>query len=65
METAVFPDATASANENVLLALQLNKDHQGAVKTQIEQLEDDLANLDKLLVRAEPHVPLHGTDRED
>ena len=53
IETAVFPDPTASANEQVLRALQLNKDHQGAVKTQIEQLEDDLANLDKLLVRAE------------
>jgi len=51
METAVFPDPTVSANEHVLIALQLNKDHQGVVKAKIEQLEDDLANLDKLLVR--------------
>jgi len=53
MQTAVFPDPTASANEHVLRTLQLNKDHQGAVKTKIEQLEDDLANLNKLLVRAD------------
>jgi len=65
METAVFPDVAASANEHVLLTLQLNKDHQGVVKAQIEQLQDDLASLDKLLVRAEPQVPLYGTDRGD
>jgi len=56
MQTAVFHDATA--NEHVLRTLQLNKDHQAVVKTQIERLEDDLADLDKLLVRVESQVPL-------
>ena len=50
MQTAAFPDVTTSANEHVLRTLQSNKDHQAAVKTRIEQLEDDLATLDKLLV---------------
>ena len=58
MQTAVSPDVTISANGHVLRALQLNKDHQGAVKTKIEQLEDDLVNLDKLLVRAQSQTPL-------
>jgi len=60
METAPFPDETASASEHVLRALQLNKDHQVTVKTQIDQLEDDLATLDKLLVRNGSQVPLLG-----
>jgi hypothetical protein len=50
MQTTVFPGETISANGHVLQALQLNKDHQAAVKIQIEHLEDDLAALDKLLV---------------
>jgi hypothetical protein len=49
---ALSPDVTISANEHVLQALQLNKDNQAAVKTQIEQLENKLAALDKLLVCA-------------
>ena len=53
MQTAPFPDVTISADGHVLRALQLNKDHQAAVKTQIEQLENKLAALDKLLVRAD------------
>lgn len=57
MQTAPFPDAPISANEHVLRVLQLNKDHQTAVKTQIEQLENKLAALDKLLVRAVPQIP--------
>jgi hypothetical protein len=51
MQTAFFPEAPISANEHVLRALQLNKDHQAGVKTQIEQLENKLAALNKLLVR--------------
>jgi len=50
METVFFPDPTTSVNDHVLQTLQLNKDHQAAVKIQIEQLEDKLATLDKLLV---------------
>ena len=57
METAVFSNAMGSANEHVLRALQLNKDHQTAVKAQIERLEDDLAALDKLLVCAMFQIP--------
>lgn len=60
MQTAVSPDATVSANGHVLRALQLNKDHQAAVKTQIERLEGNLATLDKLLVEAGSHTPLPG-----
>jgi len=60
MQTAFFPDVTTSANEHVLRALQLNKGHQGAIKTQIEQLESKLVALDKLLVRAQPRIPLSG-----
>lgn len=52
MQTAPFLDVAISPDEHVLRALQLNKDHQGVVKTQIEQLEDKLAALDKLLVCA-------------
>ena len=52
MQTTVSPHLTISASERVHRALQLNKDHQAAVKTQIDQLERDLAALDKLLVGA-------------
>ena len=52
MQAAPFPNVTISADEHVLRVLQLNKDHQAAVKTQIEQLENKLAALDKLLVCA-------------
>lgn len=58
MEAAFLHDATISANEHVLRSLQLNKDHQVAVKSQIEQLENKLATLDKLLVRVVPWVPV-------
>ena len=61
MQTTVSPDVTISANGHVLRALQLNKDHQAAVKTQIDQLENDLASLDKLLVCATFRIPLLGT----
>jgi hypothetical protein len=50
--------ASISADEHVLRALQSNKDHQAAVKTQIEQLENKLAALDKLLVCAVSKIPL-------
>lgn len=62
MQAASFLDVATSANEHVLCALQLNKDHQTAVKTQIEQLENKLAALDKLLVRTTPHIPPWGID---
>ena len=52
MQGALSPDVTISASGHVLRALELNKDHQATVKTQIEQLESKLAALDKLLVRA-------------
>ena len=62
MQTAPFLDATIPADEHVLRALQLNKDHQGAVKSQIEQLEDKLAALDKLLVCADVPNYIWKTD---
>ena len=58
MQTAPFLDVSISPDEHVLRALQLNKDHQGVVKTQIEQLEDKLAALDKLLVCASVRIIL-------
>lgn len=63
METASVPGTAVSANEHVLRALQLNKDHQAAVKTQIEQLESKLVALNKLLVCVTPRIPVWGTDR--
>jgi len=63
MQNALFPNTTTSANEHVLRALQLNKDNQAAVKTQIEQLDNKLAALDKLLVCAVSYIPLGETDR--
>jgi hypothetical protein len=58
MQTTPFPDAPISASEHVLQALQLNKDHQAAVKVQIEQLENKLAALDKLLVCTMHRIPM-------
>ena len=58
MQGALFPDVTISASDQVLRVLQLNKDHQATVKTQIEQLESKLAALDKLLVRATSQIQL-------
>lgn len=62
MEPAPFSGTTIPANEHVLRALQLNKDHQAAVKTQIEQLESKLAALNKLLVCVAPRIPMWETD---
>lgn len=58
MQTAPFPDVAISADDHVLRTLQLNKDHQAAVKTKVEQLENKLAALDKLLVCAVSQIPL-------
>ena len=60
MQTALSPDVTTSTSDHVLRALQLNKGHQAVVKTQIEQLEDKLATLDKLLVCTGSLVPPWG-----
>lgn len=60
VQTALSPDVTTSTSDHVLRALQLNKGHQAAVKTQIEQLEDKLAALDKLLVCTGSLVPPWG-----
>lgn len=58
MQTALSPDATITTNGHVLRALQLNKDHQATVKSQIEQLENKLAALDELLVCAVSRIEL-------
>lgn len=60
MQAAPFSDVPISVNEHVLRALQLNKDHQVVVKTQIEQLEGKLVALDKLLVRITLQILLFG-----
>jgi len=62
MEAAPPSSTAIPANEHVLRALQLNKDCQVAVKTQIEQLESKLTALNKLLVCATPRIPMWGTD---
>ena len=61
IQTAPFPDAFVSTNEHVLRTLQLNKDHQSAVRSQIEQLENKLAALDQLLVRPALQIPMRGS----
>ena len=58
MQGAPLPGVTISASDQVLQVLQLNKDHQATVKTEIEQLESKLAALDKLLVRATSQVQI-------